>query len=314
MRKNGIFLSTMVMLATASTASAENFRSEISAAASTSKFERSSAPFSETLTNKGGIISGTYYFSEVTVGSHPLAEAAFLERSSGISVTYSKDRLRNSSIPNYGSSVNEYRTTIPSTISTADLNFYFPNSIFYLGGSLVKTSTEIRSEVIIGEDSYAAYGGAPNRTLWTLRAGITPTDGLLIWSEFFEDQKVNNQWNINAKYLIGWNSSALNLEASYNRAYGSYSRASSYYDGIYANFLFDGVTRLALAADYYLDRTFSLGLTYNYHDTSYMGDDYGLRLRKFFTDKFAIEASAATSTGSIYDSDERYLVGATLRF
>lgn len=314
MRKNGILINAMVMLATASAASAENFRSEISAAATTSKFERSIAPFSETLTNKGGIISGTYYFSEVTVGSHPLAEAAFLERSSGISFTYSQNRLRNSSIPNYDSFVDEYRTTLSSTISTADLNFYFPNSLFYLGGSLAKVSTEMRSEAIIGEESYSGYGGTPNRTLWTLRAGIAPTDGLLIWSEFFEDQKVNDQWNLNAKYLISWDNSALNLEASYDRAYGSYIRASSYYDGIYTNFLSDGVTRLALAADYYLDRTFSLGLTYSHHDTSYMGDDYGLRLRKFFTDKFAIEASVATSTGSLYDSDERYQVGATLRF
>jgi hypothetical protein len=290
---NTFILSAIALAATASAASANSYRGELNVGGGSSEIEYEG--FSEADKSNYGIVSGTYYFSDVATRNHPLAEAAFLERSSGISFTYSRDRTRFEDVlvdtlPNGDAEIiGEGRFTTTSTFSSADIEFYIPNSIFYIGGGIGEGTFKTRYRVTDGDELITGSYSEDTGTFWSLRAGITPVDGLLVWSEFYKDQEVDDEWNINAKYVMDLSGNALNLEASYDHFYGNDS--------------------LGLAADFYFDRTFSLGATYTYYDDTNANDDYGLRLRKFFTDKFAVETSFVTS-----DIEDSYLVGATLRF
>lgn len=293
MSTNRLVLSALILAAIASTASANSYRGEINVGGGSSEIEYEG--FSEADKSNYGVISGTYYFNDVATRNHPLAEAAFLERSSGISFTYSRDRTRFDDalvdiLPNGDVEyVGDGRFTTTASFSSADVEFYIPNSIFYIGGGIGEGRFNTRYRVDTGDELISGSYSEDTGTFWSLRAGITPVDGLLVWSEFYKDQELDDEWNINAKYVMDWSGNALNLEAGYEHFYGNDS--------------------LALAADFYFDRTFSLGATYTYYDDTDANDDYGLRLRKFFTDKFAVETSFVTS-----DVEDSYLVGATLRF
>lgn len=311
MRKNGILFSTMVMLVTSGAASADNFRSEINISESITKSDIPGHP--NALKNQINAFSGTYYFRDVATNNHPLAEAAFLERSNSIGLAYENDRWRNKNsyigftVNGEPRSTTEGLTTQTTTSWAAAVNFYIPNSIFYVGGSLSESHFKDRSRYHNGEEFI--YWSFPDdtSTSWRLRAGVTPTEGLLVWSEFYKDQELDDEWNINAKYVMDWNGNAVNLEASYDRSYNKYENPHIWSDHI-------NDVRLMLAVDYYLDRTLSLGVTYDRYDLKSWETNYGLRLRKFFTNKFAIDASFMTSDRTYDYKAENYQVGATLRF
>jgi len=233
-------------------------------------------------------VSGTYYFGGVNTRNHPFAEAAFLERASNITLTYSNTRWRfDDEIYLDDIYLGEGDSKVDDRITSADVELYLPNSIFYLGGGISEGKTKFRYRITEGQDTESGSFSEDSGTFWTLRAGIAPVEGLLVWSEFFEDQELSDEWNINAKYVFGWGGNAVNLEAAYE--------ADLEQDKVF------------LAADYYFDRSLSLGAIYeNYEDAD---NNFGLRARKYFTDKFALEASYLTSED--YDS---YRVGVNLRF
>ncbi len=278
---------------TSQLSAAQNYSSELHVYGGQTSLD---GPFSDEKIRHAGI-AGTYYFQGVNTRNHPLAEAAFLERASSISLSYGNSRWRfhDELYIDYPNGESEYlgsgRMTNDRSLASADVDFYIPNSIFYLGGSINEEKSRIRYRVTDGSQTFS--GSYTERELsgnfWTFRAGLTPVNGLLVWSEFYEDQEMSDEWNLNAKYVFDWAGNALNLEASYDYFYG---------DDI-----------INLAADFYFDRSFSLGVTFSDDSGDSANDTLGIRGRKFLTERLALEASFMTS-----DHADTFLAGLTARF
>jgi hypothetical protein len=108
--------------------------------------------------------TGTYYLEPVKTDGLPLAEAAFLNRSSYANV--------NATRIDFGDDV---------TALSANLGYYVPNTIFF--GRLGFSHVDF---------------GPGNDTNWNGTFGVTPLDGLLLTTNFDEDG-----WdpNVAAKYV-----------------------------------------------------------------------------------------------------------------
>lgn len=111
-------------------------------------------------------VSGTFYLKPVPTDGVPLAEAAFLNRSSFISAAAQRFDDGDGNFDVFG----------------ANFGYYIPNTIFYGEVGVLKFD-----DADAGDD-----------TLVTGRIGITPIDGLLVSSAFDEDG-----WNPNvtARYV-----------------------------------------------------------------------------------------------------------------
>lgn len=121
-------------------------------------------------------VYGEYHFQPVRVGSNPLAEAAFINRSSHVRVTASED----------------------FDALHGAVDFYIPDTIFFVGADVVRTD----------------YDGADTENDWGVRFGLTPITGLLVWTEYMDE--AGYDFNLNAKYVLplgGGN--FLNLEGGY---------------------------------------------------------------------------------------------------
>lgn len=143
-----------------------------------------------------------YHFSTVDTSGRPLAEAAFLTKSSNVYVRGAAD----------------------FDIANVGVEFYIPNSMFFIGADFYRTD----------------FGGVSDNT-WAARLGITPIDGLLITTTIPEE---DYEVNLQAKYVTALGGdNFLNLEAGFQ-------------DGG------DFDDTLTLGADYYFSRSFSVGLGY----------------------------------------------------
>lgn len=110
-------------------------------------------------------VTGTYYFSPVSTNDRPLAEAAFLGRSSFVDARAARSELGDQKIDIFG----------------AGIGYYLPNTIFY--GELNYTYAD-------------DFGGDQDYVSGAL--GVAPIDGLLVTTRFDEDG-----WdpNASAKYV-----------------------------------------------------------------------------------------------------------------
>lgn len=220
-------------------------------------------------------LEGKYYFSPVNTANHPLAEAAFIEKSSNVYVNLGTGEFKGS-----GSKLDIYTREI-------GVDFYIPNSIFYLG---------LGAEEVKAKTSPGASSGWESS--WSVKAGVAPITGLLVWSEFVEDVDVSDQWNINGKYVLPLaGEQALNLEASYEKSKLGFADNT-----------------ISMAADYYIDRNLSIGAGFT--NTSYdsainssADTDYFVRARNFFTDKASLELSYVDG-----EFENSLMVGGTIRF
>lgn len=206
-------------------------------------------------------LSGTYYFSPVETRSHPLAEAAFLERRSSVNLNHTRTE---SSAEDRSIQDDNISYIIRGNDSTRDVsNFnaelYLPGDLFYLGVGAR------RGEVDTGSSSWS-------NTAWNASLGLTPVDGLLVYSRFFEDQDLDEHWNLNAKYVFDHFGPTIAVETNYD--YDDYMR-----------------DRLSVSLDYYIDRTLSVG----YQRTDSVGDGpdnrldgHRLDIRKFFGDQWSL--------------------------
>lgn len=236
----------------------------------------------------GWTVSGTYFFSPVNTTNHPLAEAAFLEKSSNLQLSYN----RNESESHESFSSWSYARESTQEIVSADINFFIPNSIFYVSLGISDQENEFQSRYTAGGETETNSYKGKGDSRWNASLGITPLAGLLVWSDFYEDVDLDDYWNLNAKYVMDWSGNALNLQAHY----GDSEDGSS----------------LTLATDFYFDRTFSLGVGYTFYnyDDEYYDDGVGfLRGRKFFSDNFSISAQYIKD-----DYFDEYTIGASLRF
>jgi hypothetical protein len=227
--------------------------------------------------------TGTYYFSPVNTHSHPLAEAAFLERASNISLGYS--RTDESYSPDFGD--NTYRISIKEEAAIGEVEFYIPNTMFYIAAGMIRTESKERlTSDLSGE--LETFTEKDSNDFWRASLGVTPIAGLLVYSTFYEDVDLDEHWNLNAKYVMDWSGNAVNLEAVYGD--------------------FDGDYSVGLLGDFYFDRTFSVGVGYSFSEDD-DEDGYTIRTRKFFTDNFSLHANYDTN-----DYVDSYNIGADLRF
>lgn len=241
-------------------------------------------------------VKGTFYFTPVNIRNAPLAEAAFINRNSSISLTYQQY-----------SSDTAYENATPSLYQRefyrGAVSVYIPDSIFY-----VSLGVEDGTDTLIVDSGSFTGGGAPvvirsemeseyNQVFATL--GITPIDGLLISSDFYEDRDVSDYQNINFKYVTQIGGKDVNFEASYEHG--------EFYQSI------------KLSSDYYFDdrTSFGIGATYLKNDTSevYREDQktYFLRGRKFVTDYTSFDLLYLTSENYSREHEE-FKVGASYRF
>lgn len=227
------------MLATSSLAIAQPYQFEVGASLTHYDPDQGSS-------DKSLGASGEYHFEQVQTANRPLAEAAFLQRSSHVYARGSNDL----------------------DIIYTGVNFYIPNTLFYVAAELQRVDV----------NNY-------RNNDWGVRFGLTPIDGLLLWTSYYDEPGYD--LNIHAKYVLdlGYNN-AVNLEAGYTDL--------------------DEDNHIYLFGDFYFNRTFSVGAGYN----DYAGEDaFTLRTRKFFTDRISGEAAFTDA-----DNGKSLTVGASIRF
>lgn len=130
-------------------ATADDFRSEVVASYERFELDGPGSPDADTFG-----IGGTYYFAPVNTDGVPLAEAAFLRRSSFVDAAYLRADLGNEEF----------------NILDANVGYYLPDTIFY--GRIGVTHI----------DDVPGDGTNLNASL-----GVAPIDGLLVTTDFDED-------------------------------------------------------------------------------------------------------------------------------
>ncbi len=257
---------------------AADYQSEISASYANSDSERRD--------DSDYGVSGTYYFKPVDSSQGPLAEAAFLQRASGISLTYTRSESDYAFSQLDGSVA---RGSADRDTYSARLDFYVPNSIFYAGLMVSHGRTNFEGVVLLNDDPLSdPLSAKESDTHVAAELGITPAEGLRITSIFYEDQDLDDDWNIGARWVTDAPGPSIALEGRYS------------YVG--------GADVINLGADFYIDRSFSIGLT---HNRSLEFSDYsatGIRARKFFTENVSVEASYVDDQNGFFN------LGATMRF
>lgn len=193
---------------------------------------------------------GTYYLAPVRTDGLPLADAAFLNRSSFVRGAAVRSEIGDGKID----------------IFSASLGYYMPDTIFF-GRLGVSYADDFDGDQTNINGSF----------------GITPLDGLLLFTNFDE-----HGWdpNVTAKY-VG-------------------KMANSHFYAITASAVDpdEGDTSVSLDFDYYLDNTFSVGAGYGS-----ASDDFSLRAQKFFTPSFAVGGHVSTG-----DDGDGFGANVTWRF
>lgn len=200
------------------------------------------------------------YFSPVSTEGRPQQEAAFLGRASNFTLNYL--RLDDEDDVDF---------------ANVDLNYYVPNSMFFLGGHFFRVKAA-------GDEFNPSYSEHD----WGLTLGLAPADGLLISTKYRTAPNVSGsklgrlisntlyfenkdyQPNISVKYVAALDGGrAWKLE-------------TTVINGEYDDFLYIG-------GDYFIDSTFSLGLWMEDYDGSDKGK--GIRTEKFVTSQLSFQSS-----------------------
>ncbi|WP_049721417.1 putative porin [Gilvimarinus polysaccharolyticus] len=213
-------------------------------------------------------VSGKYYFSPVSSAGRPLAEAAFLARASSVNILM--DHHTDVVDQSYCSSEDDCTTNKSDESESGlgvGLEYYVPNSIFYLAGQVKQSQREVNS-YYSGAGSEWYHSEDSSRTSWAATVGVMPIDGWLIAAKIGEQNDFNgSEQSIETKYVLPMGQQALKLTGAY------------YLDG------YDYLQRdWQVGADYFFTPSLSIGGTYA------DGDSYGVRAEKFFTESFSLSA------------------------
>jgi hypothetical protein len=226
-------------------------------------------------------LEGIRYFAPVDTTNVPFAEAAFLGKASSFSVRFARDDYESA----YREGNNYQRS--------ADVNYYVPDSMFFVGAGIRQYKTDYEYSYYYPD--YGYYEGEYEsewESTWIGRLGITPVDGLLVWSEFYEHQDLSEYWNLNAKYVKPLaNNKAIGIESTFAQI----SAADSQY--------------LNVVADYYFAQAFSIGAGISYDDDSDDSSNLLIRSRYFLTDKISLELAYADDEYS-----NNWRAGGNIRF
>ncbi len=178
------------LLLAASSAMAGSYQLEVGGDLSYTDFDN----FDDEVISLG--VFAEYHFTAVNTDGHPLAEAAFLERSSNVRLGLDRSK----------------QDDINVNALTGGVEVYLPEFMLYLAADVVRVSGDLGS----------GYGGE-------LALGVTPIDGLRIAARYIDDG--DDTWGLDAKYVMKMDSTALNLEAGIITSddYKTYGVAADYY-------------------------------------------------------------------------------------
>ena len=189
-------------------------------------------------------VDGTYYFNPVQTRNSPLNEAAFLDRASNVkaNVDYANnDGVKNSQ---YG----------------AGLEYYVPNSDFYVSGRVGRNEQEVKDTPI--DNKVTTYGA---------EVGYLPAPGLLlalgVTGFDVKDGDDGADPTVRAKYVTKVGQYDANFEA-----FGAFGDLDEY----------------RVRGDLYLDKTLSVGADY-YNNDLYDHDEFGISAKKFFNQNVSLE-------------------------
>lgn len=228
-------------------------------------------------------LQGTQYFSPVYTRNLPLAEAAFLQKASSLSLSLANDDYEFDDQDG------------DSYLRGANVTYYIPNSIFFVGAGITENKL-VFTHRYYGDYAYEGIVSTDWRSHWNATLGVAPIDGLQVWSEFLEGVDVSDYWNLSAKYvkpLVG--EQAISIEARY-----------------VDDRQFD-IRSVVVSTDYYFNHRFSVGLvTAQFIFGSSEVDDstpYHIRARQFITENTSVELAYFSS-----DYSDRWQLGGTIRF
>ncbi|MDE2420873.1 MAG: putative porin [Gammaproteobacteria bacterium] len=161
--------------------------------------------------------------------------------------------------------------------------FYVPNSDFYASAGLNRPKIE---------------GVASNAGAYTLEVGYLPITNLLVAvgvADTFNTSHNETDPTIRAKYLTQLNSNFVNLEGG--------AQFGDHHDSYH------------LKGDYYLDRTFSIGATYDLTTYDHLDNTYaiGVNARKFVASNISVQGGVSAGQ-YLGNNDFNVTVGGTYRF
>ncbi|BCU66176.1 hypothetical protein F941_00156 [Acinetobacter bouvetii DSM 14964 = CIP 107468] len=192
-------------------------------------------------------VNGTYYFNPVQTRNAPLAEAAFLDRASNVSVH-----------ANFAD-----RGDVDDNTYGIGAEYYVPNSDFYLSGDVSRNNTEVRDFLGNKHDFDTTY--------YSAEVGYLPAPGFLVAAGvkgYDNDKDDGADPTLRAKYVTTLsNGKDINLEAGAS---------------------FGDLDEFNLAADYFIDKTFSVGADYYNNDLTDRSE-VGINARKFFNQQVSLE-------------------------
>lgn len=195
-------------------------------------------------TSTGFGVDGTYYFNPVQVKNNPLNEAAFLNRSSNLNgqVSYIDYDFYDITAFNVG------------------LEYFIPNSDFYLNGNIGQTKRE------------ADHVKDLDTTIYSAEVGYLPVSGLLIAAGLLgydNDYGDDIDPTLRAKYVTQVGAYDMNFEGGAS---------------------FGDIDAYSFGADLYLDKTLSVGLGFSDTDEK-DADVFTIRAKKFFTQQASLETA-----------------------
>ncbi|MDH5711723.1 MAG: hypothetical protein OEZ15_08690 [Gammaproteobacteria bacterium] len=245
--------------------------------------------------NKNTLLSAQIFFDEVTIGSHPYAEAAFLEQTSSIGIGYS----------NFDITSNAFDFSGDQIIFGVD--YVLPDSLIILQGGITSADGDYKNGlkggfdadgIFIGIGKYITENSAITIRYLQLDGDANFVPSIKITSKLTEigvDYKIVEELRDGA---------AFKFEASFTSSDMDMDTTS------------ETNTIIEFSGDYYQNQSISIGASLEINsgdDKGSEGKTFGLNLGMFLTPVFAIAVEfnqfMADNT-SVDDSDEVVLVGA----
>lgn len=228
-------------------------------------------------------LQGKHYFSAVDTTGLPLAEAAFLQKASSVTLAASNNNYKSDNYENdtYARNLN--------------VNYFIPNSIFFVGAGVSQQKHNIHN--FDGGNDAGVYDYSTDwRSNLNARIGVAPVEGLQIWSDFYENSDVSDYWNLSAKYVKPLsNDHAINTEVYYSDNDDS------------------GFRYVTVSADYYFTNRFSVGagVARFMYDGNYRDDTntYHVHARHFMTENISVDLAYFSA-----DYSDSWTIGGTVRF
>lgn len=269
-------------------------------------------------------VSGTYYFAPVKTAGHPIAEAAFLGRNSSLSLALTRDENDENERVDYSFGYEKTNYNSKETEAIVGGETYVFDNFLYLAGYVVDTAAKDKVSYTytpssnlqsIYTDSYS-YEDSDN--LIHMNLGLAPAPGLLIWSEFDENSDDYSGRNLNAKYVMEFGGSALNIQGGVGKNSATSLFATSLTpDAVRLNFIsidYD-LTSAYILSDFYFTDSLSLGVGASHINidnlrSAYDFDDvYMIRGQVFIADQVSIRASILKD-----DAEDSFHLGASVNF